>query len=601
MLLAWAPAAAAAATAGAAVLQKRQEEDQRRLDEAGEDISDEELAHDDDDGHCTDEGDGDHGAERSSTQKNANTAPDLEPTDVHSDISDSDMDDEAPRGKEADDSITKAKEDKMSGAEQSSSAPSTSSVVTPGPNTGEESQSEKTEAKETTSPLAKPESTTPPRKRSWEKIEPPASSDPEPDESLDGREDTEDRRKSDASKKSGSGKSYDYATKLNYLFRDARVFLVKSNNGENVALSKAKSVWSTPPANESRFNQAFLESRNVLLVFSIKESGRFAGFARMASGSRRDGPSVSWVLPPGLSAKALGGVFELDWVCRKELSFQRCQHLTNPWNEGKPVKIGRDGQEIQPNVALELCRLFPEDQTIDMTPILRKSKESARKQRAKSIDERSRAIPKTRPLSANRGPLPRAIHSNRYDEQGASPRMMSRKRHRMDERDMDLGSMKMARPRSSPYDEQRSSPYSRDYHPHAQHQYQQFLPSSSSNSRYPRNGSTNHRHDRDRGGGGGGSTRERPSSSSVLHGAHGPRLSSYMMASNSSPLVQRSYYGSVGSSRGDRDPPSRRESRRHDEYVDYAPERGHRGSRQFESRGSYAESGKVTRRVYARR
>lgn len=56
-------------------------------------------------------------------------------------------------------------------------------------------------------------------------------------------------------------------------------------------------------------------------------------------------------------------------------------HLYNPWNEGKPVKIGRDGQEIEPKVAEELCRLFPEDDGIEMTPILRLSKESAKKLR----------------------------------------------------------------------------------------------------------------------------------------------------------------------------------------------------------------------------
>jgi hypothetical protein len=115
-----------------------------------------------------------------------------------------------------------------------------------------------------------------------------------------------------------------------------------------VVLSKAKGVWSTPPPNESRLNQAFGESRNVLLIFSVKESGRFTGFARMATQSRHDGPAVSWVLPPGLSARALGGVFNVDWVCRKEIPFSEVAHLNNPWNDGKPVKIGRDGQEIEP-------------------------------------------------------------------------------------------------------------------------------------------------------------------------------------------------------------------------------------------------------------
>ena len=34
---------------------------------------------------------------------------------------------------------------------------------------------------------------------------------------------------------------------------------------------------------------------------------------------------------------------------QQELSFQKVQHLANPWNEGKPIKIGRDGQEIEPS------------------------------------------------------------------------------------------------------------------------------------------------------------------------------------------------------------------------------------------------------------
>ena len=43
---------------------------------------------------------------------------------------------------------------------------------------------------------------------------------------------------SEEADKKKKGKKYDYATKLNYLFRDARFFLVKSNNPENVSLAK---------------------------------------------------------------------------------------------------------------------------------------------------------------------------------------------------------------------------------------------------------------------------------------------------------------------------------------------------------------------------
>lgn len=83
-----------------------------------------------------------------------------------------------------------------------------------------------------------------------------------------------------------ASKSYDYMTKLNYLFRETRFFVIKSNNLENVGISKSQGVWSTLPQNEANLNQAYRECRNVLLIFSVKESGKFAGFARMSGESR---------------------------------------------------------------------------------------------------------------------------------------------------------------------------------------------------------------------------------------------------------------------------------------------------------------------------
>ncbi|KAK0088187.1 hypothetical protein PV325_012854 [Microctonus aethiopoides] len=214
--------------------------------------------------------------------------------------------------------------------------------------------------------------------------------------SRDSKSSSPESKRARSKESKGTTKNYDYITKLNYLFRDARFFIIKSNNAENVTLSKAKGVWSTLPQNESNLNQAYKEARNVLLIFSVKESGKFAGFARLSTESRRDTPAISWVLPPGLSAKALGGVFKVDWICRKELPFTSTLHLYNPWNDGKQVKIGRDGQEIEPRVAEELCRLFPEDDGIEMTPILRKSKEAA-----KHVTK-TRRTRVTRPVGASR-------------------------------------------------------------------------------------------------------------------------------------------------------------------------------------------------------
>lgn len=134
------------------------------------------------------------------------------------------------------------------------------------------------------------------------------------------------------------------------------------------------------------WNKSSLLKTFCATIFLTIHYQRFAGFARLHGESRHDVPAISWVLPPGLSAKALGGVFKVDWICRKELPFSSTMHLYNPWNEGKPVKIGRDGQEIEPRVAEELCRLFPEDEGIEITPILRLAKECGKKNNLHSLN-----------------------------------------------------------------------------------------------------------------------------------------------------------------------------------------------------------------------
>ncbi|KAJ7407475.1 YTH domain containing 1 [Willisornis vidua] len=120
--------------------------------------------------------------------------------------------------------------------------------------------------------------------------------------------------------RSGSSASESYAdqtSKLKYILQDARFFLIKSNNHENVSLAKAKGVWSTLPVNEKKLNTAFRSARSVILIFSVRESGKFQGFARLSSESHHGGSPIHWVLPAGMNAKMLGGVFKIDWICRR--------------------------------------------------------------------------------------------------------------------------------------------------------------------------------------------------------------------------------------------------------------------------------------------
>ncbi|XP_007902408.1 YTH domain-containing protein 1 isoform X2 [Callorhinchus milii] len=170
----------------------------------------------------------------------------------------------------------------------------------------------------------------------------------------------------------------DQTSKLKYVLRDARFFLIKSNNHENVSLAKAKGVWSTLPVNEKKLNTAFRDARSVILIFSVRESGKFQGFARLSSESHHGGSPIHWVLPAGMNAKMLGGVFKIDWICRRELPFTKTSHLVNLWNENKPVKIGRDGQEIEPDCGTQLCLLFPPDESIDLYQFIHKMRHKRR-------------------------------------------------------------------------------------------------------------------------------------------------------------------------------------------------------------------------------
>uniref|UniRef100_A0A670JSQ6 YTH domain-containing family protein n=1 Tax=Podarcis muralis TaxID=64176 RepID=A0A670JSQ6_PODMU len=204
----------------------------------------------------------------------------------------------------------------------------------------------------------------------------------------------------------------DQTSKLKYILQDARFFLIKSNNHENVSLAKAKGVWSTLPVNEKKLNAAFRQARSVILIFSVRESGKFQGFARLASESHHGGSPIHWVLPAGMSAKMLGGVFKIDWICRRELPFTKSAHLTNPWNEHKPVKIGRDGQEIEPECGTQLCLLFPPDESIDLYQVIHKM----RHKRRMHSQPRSRGRPSRRePLRdvGRRRPEDYDIHNSR--------------------------------------------------------------------------------------------------------------------------------------------------------------------------------------------
>lgn len=158
--------------------------------------------------------------------------------------------------------------------------------------------------------------------------------------------------------------------RLQDVLREARFFLLKSCDHENISLAKAEAIWWTLPATGRLLNAAFRSARSVIVLFSVSQSRKFQGFARLASESQHGGPPEHWVLPRGMNPQRPGAVFHIDWLCRYELPFSQCEHLRNALNKHQPVKIGRDGQEVDLQCGTQLCLLFPPDERVDLYQVI---------------------------------------------------------------------------------------------------------------------------------------------------------------------------------------------------------------------------------------
>ncbi|ORM41913.1 YTH domain-containing protein 1 [Babesia sp. Xinjiang] len=138
---------------------------------------------------------------------------------------------------------------------------------------------------------------------------------------------------------------------------DNTYYVVKSFSDQNVHIALTHDVWATTPKNEVIFDEAFKKGSNVILIFSINGSSRFIGYALMQSrpGEASVEESVFYL---GNGKKFKGKQFDISWIRVVDLPFSECSNLNNSCNEGKPVKIARDGQQVDKATGKELCQLF---------------------------------------------------------------------------------------------------------------------------------------------------------------------------------------------------------------------------------------------------
>jgi hypothetical protein len=148
--------------------------------------------------------------------------------------------------------------------------------------------------------------------------------------------------------------------------RPVKYFIMKSVDTKNLAIALSKNIWSTQAHNETKLREAYKENE-VILIFSVNGSGGFQGYARMVSGIGSKSCSI-WEKDSG----KWGGLFYLEWICQKEVQFHKCHGMHNSYNENLPIKVSRDGQELEQAVAYKLCKILDQGTEYDVNDLINK-------------------------------------------------------------------------------------------------------------------------------------------------------------------------------------------------------------------------------------
>ncbi|KAK1933173.1 hypothetical protein X943_002509 [Babesia divergens] len=153
-------------------------------------------------------------------------------------------------------------------------------------------------------------------------------------------------------------KNIDHSQAKTILENDKNVYyVVKSASSRNVRIALERNTWATTPKNEKIFDEAYSKGDNVILVFSINGSSQYIGYALMRS-KPGHGTIRESIFYMSNGKRFEGRQFDIHWVRVVELPFTDCAKINNSCNDNLPVKVGRDGQEIDKDAGKMLCMLF---------------------------------------------------------------------------------------------------------------------------------------------------------------------------------------------------------------------------------------------------
>lgn len=110
------------------------------------------------------------------------------------------------------------------------------------------------------------------------------------------------------------------------MLTNAKFYIIKSANEENIKLSREHKEWATTRNNENKLHKAYLSVPNVFLIFSANRSSRYQGFARMDSKVTQE-VGQYWRKNENIN---LGGQFKVEWITYNNIDMGRLANVSNP-------------------------------------------------------------------------------------------------------------------------------------------------------------------------------------------------------------------------------------------------------------------------------
>ncbi|KAL8114763.1 hypothetical protein AgCh_021577 [Apium graveolens] len=143
-------------------------------------------------------------------------------------------------------------------------------------------------------------------------------------------------------------------------YDDAKFYVIKSYNEDNIHKSVKYDVWSSTPDGNRKLDAAFKMAKTseagiecpIFLFFSVNGSGQFVGVAEMIGPVDFKNNLDFW------EVNKWSGFFPVKWHIIKDVPNAHLRHIILENNDNRPVTFTRDTQEIGLEQGLEMLQIF---------------------------------------------------------------------------------------------------------------------------------------------------------------------------------------------------------------------------------------------------